>query len=174
MNLLLLFFVVTLAIAALLATLAIWAPRRPVIRFAALAATILFIPIAYLQFTELLARPKPIAFEWFRRNVEQAQLLGVSLDEGRAIYLWLRVDKSVEPRFYVMPWRQETAEKLEDLIDNALRSRSTIILKKPFIRKFMEDLGDLNAKIVPPPLPPQKMPPPTPPQIFNPREQQNI
>jgi len=172
MNLLLLFFVAAIAVAALLATLAIWAPRRPLVRFIALAVTVLFIPIAYLQFTEMLARPKPIAFEWFRRNVEQAQLLGASLDEGRAIYLWLRVDQDVEPRFYVMPWRQEVAEKLEDMIDNSLRNNSTIVLKKPFIRKFMEDMGDLNANIVPPPLPPQKMPTP-PPQIFNPR-QQNI
>jgi len=172
MSLLLLFFVATIAVAATLATVAIWAPRRPVIRFAALAVTVLFIPIGYLQLTEMLARPKPIAFEWFRRHVEQAQLLGASLDEGRAIYLWLRIDQDVEPRYYVMPWRQETAEKLEDMIDNALRNNSTIILKKPFIRKFMEDLGDLNANIVPPPLPPQKMPQP-PPQIFNPR-QQNI
>jgi len=172
MSLLLLFFVATIAVAAMLATVAIWAPRRPVIRFAALAVTVLFIPIGYLQLTEMLARPKPIAFEWFRRHVEQAQLLGASLDEGRAIYLWLRIDQDVEPRYYVMPWRQETAEKLEDMIDNALRNNSTIILKKPFIRKFMEDLGDLNANIVPPPLPPQKMPQP-PPQIFNPR-QQNI
>jgi len=172
MNLLLLFFVALVAVATTLALLAIWAPRHPAVRFAALAVTLLFIPIGYLQLSEMLARPKPIAFEWFRRNVEQAQLLGVSLDEGRAIYLWLRVDQDVEPRFYVMPWRQETAEKLEDLIDNALRKNATIILRKPFIRKFMEDLGDLNANIVPPPLPPQKMPTP-PPQIFNPR-QQNI
>ena len=172
MNMLLLFFVAAIAVAATLATLAIWAPRKPLIRFIALGVTVLFIPIAYLQLSEMLARPKPIAFEWFRRNVEQAQLLGASFDEGRAIYLWLRVDQDVEPRFYVMPWRQEVAEKLEDVIDNALRNNSTIILKKPFIRKFMEDLGDLNANIVPPPLPPQKMPTP-PPQIFNPR-QQNI
>jgi hypothetical protein len=172
MNPLLLFFIAATAVAALLASLAIWAPRRPLVRFAALAAVVLFIPIGYLPLNELLARPKPIAFEWFRRNVEQAQLLGVSLDEGRAIYLWLRVDKDIEPRYYVMPWRQDTAEKLEELIDNALRRHATIILKKPFIRKFMEDMGDLNANVVPPPLPPQKMPTP-PPQIFNPR-QQNI
>ena len=172
MNSLLLFFVATISVAAMLATVAIWAPRRPVVRFAALTVTVLFIPIGYLQLTEMLARPKPIAFEWFRRNVEQAQLLGVSLDEGRAIYLWLRVDQDIEPRYYVMPWKQEVAEKLEDMIDNALRNNATIVLREPFIRKFMEDLGDLNANIVPPPLPPQKMPAP-PPQIFNPR-QQNI
>jgi hypothetical protein len=171
MTALLYVFIATIAVIALLATLAIWAPRAPRIRFAALFAVLLFIPLGYVQLVEMLARPKPIEFEWFRRNVEQAQVLGASLDEGRAIYLWLRVDQDIEPRYYVLPWKQEVAEKLEDLIDNALRNNSTIILKQPFIRKFMENLGDLNANIVPPALPPQKMPTP-PPQIFNPRQQQ--
>lgn len=170
MNALLILFVATLTVAAILAMLAIWAPRKPIVRFSALFATILFIPIGYIQLTEMMSRPKPIEFEWFRKNVEQAQLLGVSLDEGRAIYLWLRVDKDIEPRYYVMPWRQTIAEKLEDLIENALRRNATIILKKPFIRESLEDLGDLNANIVPPARPPQKLPNP-PPQIFNPREQ---
>ncbi|MPY75584.1 MAG: hypothetical protein GEU87_15140 [Alphaproteobacteria bacterium] len=172
MNALIYVFVATVAVAAVLATLAIWAPRAPKTRFAALLATLLFIPLGYVQLVEMLARPKPINFEWFRRDVEQAQILGASLDEGRAIYLWLRVDKDIEPRYYVLPWKQNVAEKLEDLIDNAVRNNTTIILKEPFIRKFMKDMGDLNANIVPPPLPPQKMPTP-PPQIFNPR-QENI
>ena len=173
MNALIYVFVAALTVVVVLALLAIWAPRKPLIRFAALGATVLFIPLGYMQYIELLARPKPIEFEWFRRDVEQAQILGVSLDEGRAIYLWLRVDKDIEPRYYKLPWKQEVAEKLEDVIDNALRNNSTVILKQPFIRKFTKDLGDLNANIVPPPLPPQKMPTPPPPQIFNPR-QQNI
>lgn len=172
MHALLYVFAATIGVVALLAIIAIWAPRKPVVRFSALAATILVIPLGYLQLTEMLSRPKPVEFEWFRKDVEQAQLLGVSLDEGRAIYMWLRIDQEIEPRYYVMPWKQQTAEKLEDLIDNALRHNSTIILKKPFIREFMDDMGDLNANIVPPPLPPQKLPS-NPPQIFNPR-QQNI
>jgi hypothetical protein len=169
MNVMIYLFVATIAVAAVLAALAIWAPRKPWVRLVALGVTILFIPLGYLQLVELLARPKPASFEWFRKNVEQAQVLGASLDEGRAIYLWLRIDKDVEPRYYVFPWQQQTAERLEDLIDNAVRKNATIILKQPFIRKFMKDQGDLNANIVPPPLPPQK-PPHPPAQIFNPRQ----
>lgn len=172
MHALLFLFAATVGVTALLAIIAIWAPRKPIVRFLALAATIMIIPLGYIQLTEMLSRPKPIEFEWLRNDIEQAQLLGVSLDEGRAIYMWLRIDKEIEPRYYVMPWKQQVAEKLEDLIDNALRRNATIILKKPFIRDFMEDLGDLNANIVPPPQPPQKLPS-HPPQIFNPR-QQNI
>lgn len=163
-------FVVSLFIAALLAAVAIWAPRIARVRLAALGLAALFIPIGYLHAVELLSRPKPMSFEWFQRDVELAQVLGASFDEGRAIYLWLRVEHEIEPRYYVLPWRQEAAQKLEDLIDNAIRHNSTVVMKKPFFRKSLEELGDLNAHIVPPKLPPQKKPP-LPPQIFNPRVQ---
>lgn len=171
MSELIVFFIASLGIGALLATIAIWAPRRPHVRIAALVATLLFIPVVYVQLVELLSRPKPMTFEWFERDVQLAQILGSSLDEGKAIYLWLRLEGEIAPRYYVMPWRQQAAEKLEDMIDNAIRQNATIVLKKPFIRKSDEEWGDLNAHIVPPPLPPQKKPQ-MPPQIFNPRGQQ--
>ena len=68
MNALIYVFVATIAVAAVLATLAIWAPRTAKVRFAALLAALLFIPLGYLQLVELLARPKPIDFEWFRKD----------------------------------------------------------------------------------------------------------
>lgn len=163
-------FVASLFLAALLAAIAIWAPRIARVRAAALALAALFVPIGYLQAVELLSRPKPMSYEWFRRDVALAQVLGASFDEGRAIYLWLRVEHEIEPRYYALPWRQEAAQKLEDLIDNAIRQNSTVVLKNPFFRKSLDEMGDLNAHIVPPKLPPQKSPPP-PPQIFNPRTQ---
>jgi hypothetical protein len=170
MNPLFYLFITALFLAALLAAIAIWAPRIPRVRAAALLVATLLIPVGYLQAVELLSRPKPMRYEWFKRNVELAQILGASFDEGRAIYLWLRIEQEIEPRYYILPWRQETAQKLEELIDNAIRKNATVLLKKPFFRKSLDDLGDLNAQIVPPKLPPQKSPPP-PPQIFNPRSQ---
>lgn len=163
-------FIASLFLAALLAAIAIWAPRVTRVRATALALAAVFIPIGYLQAIELLSRPKPMSFEWFQRDVALAQVLGASFDEGRAIYLWLRVEHEIEPRYYVLPWRQETAQKLEDIIDNAIRQNSTVVLKNPFFRKSLDDMGDLNAHIVPPKLPPQKNPP-LPPQVFNPRIQ---
>lgn len=163
-------FITALFLAALLTAIAIWAPRIARVRAAALAIAALLIPVGYLQAIELLSRPKPIRYEWFRRDIDLAQLLGVSFDEGRAIYLWLRVEHEIEPRYYVLPWRQETAQKLEDIIDNAIRHNTTVILKNPFIKKNLEELGDLNAHIVPPKRPPPKKPP-IPPQVFNPRAQ---
>ena len=170
MNALLYLFVVTVSLAAAIASIAIWAPRAPKVRIGALLATILFIPLGYMQLVQLLSKPKPLELEWFKRDVRLAHILGASMDEGKAIYLWLRLENEIEPRYYVLPWRQEAAEKLEDVIDNALRQNSTVVIEDPFIRKSFDDLGDLNAYVVPPPLPPQKTPQP-PPQIFNPRQQ---
>ena len=169
MSILIYLFIVTISVAAVLAAIAIWAPRAPKVRIGALVVTALFIPLGYLQAIELLSKPKPVSFEWFDRDVQLAHVLGASMDEGRAIYLWLRIDGEIEPRYYVMPWRQEAAEKLEDVIDNAIRRNATVVLKKPFIRKSENEMGDLNAHVIPPPMPPQKLPT-VPPRVFNPRQ----
>jgi len=158
-----------LGVTALLASIAIWSPRRTPVRTLAVVLTALFVPIGYLGVTELLSQPKPMQHEWFKRHVDEATLLGVSLSEGQAIYLWLRLDDSLEPRFYVLPWQQQLAENLQNLVDEAIRDGASITISNPFARKAFDDLGSMNMQIVRPPQLPMK-PPSPPPQIFNPRE----
>jgi hypothetical protein len=162
-------FAGAIGIAAALAALAIWAPRPTRIRAAAIVITTLFIPVIYIQLIEMLSKPKPMSFEWFEHGVD-AVVLGTSFDEGKAIYVWLRVDGSTEPRYYKIPWNLKLAEKLEDAVDDAVRENSTIVLKNPFYRKSLEEWGDLNVDILPPPLPPLKAFPSDPPKILNPRK----
>ena len=169
MDILFYAFAGAIGIAAALASLAIWAPRPTRVRVAALAITMLFLPVAYVQLIEMLSKPKPMSFEWYQRNTTEAELLSISLDEGKAIYLWLRLVGSIEPRYYKVPWNLKLAEKLEDAVDDAVRKNSTIVLKNPFYRKSFEEWGDLNVDIIPPPMPPLKRPPP-PPRFFNPRD----
>jgi hypothetical protein len=170
MNILVFSFIAVAGIAAALAGLAIWAPRRLAVRAIAVLTTALLLPVAYLQFAELLSRPKPMTFEWYERTTARADLISVSLHEGKAIYLWLRLEGSDVPRSYVVPWNLKIAEQLEDAVDEAIRRGSTIVLKKPFFRKSLEEWGDLNVEIIPPPTPPLKRPPP-PPRLYNPRKQ---
>ncbi len=170
MDILFYVFAGATGVAAALASLAIWAPRPTRVRVAALAITTLFLPVVYVQLIEMLSKPKPMSFEWYQRNTAEAELLGISLGEGRAIYLWLRLAGSVEPRYYKVPWNLRLAEKLEDAVDDAVRENSTIVLKNPFYRKSLDEWGDLNVDIIPPPLPPQKRFPTAPPRIFNPRD----
>ena len=104
MDILFFVFAAAMGIAAALASIAIWAPRPARVRVLAVAMTLLFIPVAYAELAELLSKPKPMSFEWYQRNTSEAELLGISLDEGRAIYLWLRLVGSTEPRYYKVPW----------------------------------------------------------------------
>ena len=170
MDILIFTFIGVAMIAAALASLAIWAPRALAVRIIAVLITTLLLPVAYLQFAELLSRPKPMTFEWYEKGADKADLISVSLHEGVAIYLWLRLEGSFVPRSYVVPWNLKIAEKLEDAVDDAIRRRSTIILKKPFFRKSLDEWGDLNVEIIPPPSPPLKHAPP-PPRLYNPRKQ---
>ncbi len=162
-------FAAAALVAAALASIAIWAPRPARVRISALLIVMLFLPLVYLQFVEMLSKPKPVRFEWYEQNVDKALLLSASFDEGEAIYLWLRLDGSFEPRAYVLPWNLQLAEKLEDAVEEAVRRDSTVLLLKPFYRRSFEEWGDLNVEILPPTLPPQKTPP-LPPRVFNPRE----
>ena len=155
-------------VAAALAAISIWTPRRTPVRAAAVVVAALFIPVAYLAVTDLLSKPKPMAHEWFKRHVDEAEVLGVSLDEGNAIYLWLLLDGTPEPRFYRLPWRRGLAQRLQDLIDEAIEKNGRVMIDNPFAKRAWDDLGDLNVDIAPPSLPPQKLPPP-PARIFNPR-----
>lgn len=161
-------FAATVGTAALLASIAIWAPRETPIRVLALAAMALFMPIAYAQFVGLLSKPKPVAWAWIERDVEKAEVLSVSFDEGKAIYMWLRLDGMIEPRFYSLPWRQQDAEDLEDAMEQANRSRSTVIIKDPFSKRSLEERGGISVEIIAPPTPPMKNPSP-PPRVYNPR-----
>ena len=168
MNIMFGIFAASLAVAAALAALAIWAPRPARIRVLAVAVTALFVPVSYASFAEMLSKPKPMSFEWYERATRKAVLLGVSLHENEAIYVWLRPKGSPAPRYYVIPWNLRLAEKLQKASGEAARGNSTVVLENPFQRRSPKEWGDLNVEIVPPPLPPAKHPPPTP-RFFNPR-----
>ena len=169
METLIIFFVMFSIVAASLAAIAIWTPRKTLVRAGAVVVTAFFIPIAYLGLQDLLSKPKPMEHEWFKRHVDEAVILGVSLEEGKAIYLWLRLDDSLQPRFYVLPWRTQLAEKLQNLIDEAIQANAVVTIKNPFSKNAFDNLGDLNVDIRPPAALPFK-PRPPPAQIFNPRE----
>ncbi len=162
-------FAASIALAALLAGIAISAPRKTPIRLLALGAMTLFLPVVYVQFIGLLSKPKPASFAWLERDVESAKLLGVSFDEGKAIYMWLQLEGMIEPRFYSLPWRQRVAEDMEDAMEQANRTRASVIIKNPFSRRSLEERGGVTVEIIPPPLPPLKKPV-TPPRVFNPRQ----
>jgi hypothetical protein len=125
-------FVPLVAVAALLANIGIWSPRRMWLKLSALAAAAVFIPLGYTSLSELMSRPKPVALEWLRRELPEAKLLGASMRENEAIYLWLQVPEVDEPRAYTLPWSRPLAEQLQRAQREAKKNRNGVRVRRPF------------------------------------------
>ena len=83
----------------------------------------------WLGGAEMLARPKPIHLEW--RAPDQTELLAARLLEGEAIYLWLALPETGEPRAYVLPWSLELAKQIARAMEEGGQDRG-ILMEQPF------------------------------------------
>lgn len=164
------FFCVLLALVAVLASIAVWSPRQARLRAVAVALVAAFVPVGYLTLTEILSQPKPMTHEWYKRQVDEATLLSMSFDEGKAIYLWLALEGSREPRYYRLPWTPVLAQKLQHYVDEGMRNGGKVVIKDPFVKRSYDELGEINVDIKLPPQLPGKLPPQAPPPVANPRE----
>jgi len=80
-------------------------------RTASAALFVVLVAVVYAGSAELLGRPKPMRLEW--RDAQHAQVLGASMRENEAIYVWLKVDGQSEPRSYRLPWSIQAAQQLQ-------------------------------------------------------------
>jgi hypothetical protein len=132
MDLALYFFVPMAVAAALLANIGIWSPRDGWVKISAIVLTAMFLPLGYGSISELLSRPKPVSMEWARRAMPEAKLIGASLQEGKAIYIWLQTPESSEPRAYRLPWSKETAKQLQRAQRHAGKTKTGVKVRRPF------------------------------------------
>jgi hypothetical protein len=80
-------------------------------RTASAALFVVLVAVVYAGSAELLGRPKPMRLEW--RDAQHAQVLGASMRENEAIYVWLQVEGQSEPRAYRLPWSIQAAQQLQ-------------------------------------------------------------
>ena len=125
-------FALTAIIAGALAAIAIGARRALWLKVVALATTALFIPAAYASMVELLGAPKPAGLEWRHAWLEEATVLGASIREDEAIYLWLRFDDDPEPKYYALPWNRAQALELQAALREAGANRGEVGMRSPF------------------------------------------
>ena len=125
-------FAVSAALAAVLAAISIWSHRKLWAKISAVLATALFIPTIYLSYADLLSRPKPASLEWWHRSVSEATVVGSRLREGEAIYLWIEMVDSDEPRAYKLPWQQEMAKQLFGAQREAEANGTKVQMRLPF------------------------------------------
>ena len=81
---------------------------------------------------DLLSRPKPTALEVVNQSAEEALVLAVNVQEGKAIYVWLRLPDSREPRAYAYPWDLDMAKDLKEAVKKATEDRTALRMRRPF------------------------------------------
>lgn len=115
--------VVTLII-AWMATLAIWSRTPKKARGLSVASFIVASPIAAVAIGAALGNPIPLvngitspAGEW--------TVLGVKMIVNRGIYVLID-NSDAEPRYFVLPWSNEMADKLQDMLDKGEQPMVTV------------------------------------------------
>lgn len=88
--------------------------RRQAIAFAIIAAATIAIPVGALSY------PSP----WLPSG--QQTVLGVRIDVDKAIYVML--DGSPEPRLFVLPYTEQTAQQLQAAQDGTADGEGTIVM----------------------------------------------
>jgi hypothetical protein len=148
------YFALVALLAAGLASIAIWSPRRLLIRVGAVALATLFLPTAWAAMSDLMSRPKPIDFEWWHQAEGGATVLSSQLREGDGVYLWLQISGAVEPRSYRLPWDRKLAEDLEKARAEAEKNGTPMMMRMPFERTY--DKRDRKFYAMPQPALPDK------------------
>jgi hypothetical protein len=141
------------ALAAVLANIGIWSPRKLWVKLSAVTAVALFLPITYFALTELLSHPKPMTLEWAQRSLPQANVISAQMIEDKAIYLWLGFEGEEQPRSYSLPWTRNMAEQLQEAQREAEANGTGVMVSMP----FELTMDSLEKKFY---AAPQKSPPP--------------
>jgi len=157
-------FAATVALAAVLAMIAIWAPRKLWVKAGALATAAIFMVVAYGALADLLGRPKPLSLEVAHRQAQEAIVLATRVREGRGIYLWLQLPGVEEPRAYALPWDRTLAQQMLSAGREAERNGGDLRARLPFTRSR----GRSEAMFYAPPqqAPPPKAPPGQAPLVY--------
>ena len=117
-------FALAAVLAAVLASIAIWAPRRLAVkagrrRLRRPVHARWPMPAA----ATCSSRPKPVGLEWWLDEADEATVLGSQMREGDSLYLWLQLAGEAEPRAYRLPWNQQMAQQLQQALEEAPAQR---------------------------------------------------
>jgi hypothetical protein len=158
-----------IAIASILTSISIWAPRKVVVRLTAFCVAVLFVPLSYASFASLLSKPKPVALEWLSASTREASVLGSTVREGEAIYVWLQMPNVSEPRAYMLPWSLDLAQQLQEARRKAEEQGTGLGMRLPFEHSW--DKQEPKFYPLPQPALPPKEAPDAPMQLQHPSTQ---
>ncbi len=107
-----------LLIGLVLVLVGVWSAQHGLARLLMIGLFSALLVFVFSGATSLLGRPKPVAVEWLAPHVEEATVLSAHMAELKGIYLTLLWGEH-EPRLYVMPWDQQVAEQLQQVLAEA-------------------------------------------------------
>ena len=125
-------FVTLVLIGCLLGIIAIWSRRKLWVRVFATLIFLAFSGTGLFALVDLLSRPKPTYLEIINKDIDEALVLAVNVEEGIAIYVWLKFPNFNEPRAYAYPWNLEMASELKKAIKQANDDRTQLRMRQPF------------------------------------------
>ena len=136
MDTLMYLYTSAVVIAAARASIAVLAPRGLLLKLSARAPSALLLAPAYPSLVTLLGGPKPANLEWALATVPDATVIGATMREHEAIYLWLKFEDNPEPLSYALPWNLEMAKELQKAMRQAKGSGTKVRMRKPFDRSL--------------------------------------
>lgn len=92
---------------------------------------LVLIAVVYGGSIELLSRPKPLRLELWQQ-ADKAKVLGATMREGEAIYVWLQFPGVDEPRAYTLPWDMKMAQQLQNAMQEGQANGADVNMSKPF------------------------------------------
>ncbi len=122
-------FIVSFLIVAVIAWIAISGESRVSRKVLALAALAALVPTGYLTVSELLGRPKPASTEFLQDLGQYHRVIAYEINEDEAIYLWLRIVGSDQPRVFSFDYDTQTISRLQKAEDRARSLASSLLAR---------------------------------------------
>jgi hypothetical protein len=127
-----LFYLLFVLIGCAMAILTIWSRRNLLIRVSAVVLLVGLVSLNYSALTGLLGYPEPLDSLESGSSDGDSIVLAASIDEGVAIYLWLRHPDERAPHYYKMAWDKEAAQTLKLAMDQSYRENSSVMMQQGF------------------------------------------
>lgn len=107
--------------------------------------------LASIYLSDILIFGKPVEEEMFfiQPSFAEAEILGVKMVRGQAIYLLLDVKTQKEPIYVKYKWDQKFAEKLQKLLNDAREGTNTMIIKNPYDLNELDQIFELRGLHLP-------------------------
>jgi hypothetical protein len=97
-----------------------------------------------------------VALEWWQGHAQEATVLGATMREQEAIFLWLALPGVAEPRAYRLPWSRDLAEQLQAAQREAENNRTQVQMRLPF-EPSLDDRAPKFYAMPQPQLPPKDL-----------------